>query len=145
MKFHLKKLLLSGFIIVIFVIYYFYERTGLGGQALSSGFPNGQNNGLGPISYHYKDGQFTGSPADAYYGIIQVKAVISDGKITDVQFLSYPNDQRTSVLINTQAMPMLKTEAIQAQNAQVNIISGATDTSSAFISSLSSALAQANS
>jgi len=37
----------------------------------------------------------------------------------------------------------LKSEAISAQNAQVDIVSGATDTSQAFINSLSSALTQA--
>ncbi|HEX3096025.1 MAG TPA: hypothetical protein VHQ20_02810, partial [Patescibacteria group bacterium] len=35
----------------------------------------------------YKDGTYTGSVADAYYGNIQVKAIISGGKITDVIFL----------------------------------------------------------
>src|SRR5581483_2062800 len=48
----------------------------------------------------YADGSYTGSVADAYYGYIQVKAVISGGKITDVQFLQYPNDRSTSIMIN---------------------------------------------
>ena len=42
-------------------------------------------------------------------------------------------------------MPNLKQEAITAQNAQVDIVSGATDTSNAFMQSLSSALSQAKS
>src|SRR5579872_2644927 len=32
----------------------------------------------------YKDGSYTGSVADAQWGYVQVKAVISNGKITDV-------------------------------------------------------------
>ncbi len=40
-------------------------------------------------------------------------------------------------------MPMLQTEAIQAQSANVSGVSGATDTSAAFVQSLGSALAQA--
>jgi uncharacterized protein with FMN-binding domain len=91
----------------------------------------------------YKDGQYTGSSADAYYGLVQVKAIISGGKITDVQFLSYPNDRQNSVNINSQAMPILTQEAILAQSVNVDIVSGATDTSQAFIQSLSSALSQA--
>lgn len=91
----------------------------------------------------YRDGTYTGQVADAYYGNIQVKAIISGGKLTDVQFLQYPNDRNTSVMINTQAMPYLKSEAIQAQSANVDIVSGATDSSRAFIISLGSALAQA--
>lgn len=93
----------------------------------------------------YKDGEYTGITADAYYGNVQVKAVIQGGRVTDVQFLDYPRDRRTSVLINSQTMPYLKTEAIRAQNAQVNIISGATLTSQAFIQSLHSALDKARS
>jgi uncharacterized protein with FMN-binding domain len=91
----------------------------------------------------YKNGQYIGSSADAFYGFVQVKAVISGGKIVDVQFLSYPSDRSTSRQINSQAMPYLIQEAIAAQSANVDIISGATDTSQAFIQSLASALAQA--
>lgn len=96
-----------------------------------------------PVASGYKDGSFIGDTADAYYGNIQVKAVIQGGKISDVQFLQYPNDRRTSIEINSQAMPILTQEAIQAQNAQVDIVSGATDSSQAFIQSLTSALSQA--
>ncbi len=88
----------------------------------------------------YKDGQYTGTSANAYYGEVQVKAIIQGGKITDVQFLSWPSDRRTSQRINAQAMPYLTTEAVQAQSAQVDIISGATLTSEAFIASLQSSL-----
>ena len=91
----------------------------------------------------YADGAYTGSVADAYYGNIQVKAIVSGGKITDVQFLQYPDTHSTSVRVNTRAMPYLKQEAIQAQSANVNIVSGATETSMAFQQSLASALAQA--
>jgi uncharacterized protein with FMN-binding domain len=91
----------------------------------------------------YKDGSYTGSVADAFYGNIQVKAVIQNGKIKDVQFLQYPNDRNRSIMINSYADPQLTTEAIQAQSANVNIITGATDSSDAFIQSLTNALSQA--
>ncbi len=88
----------------------------------------------------FKNGSFTGSVEDAYYGNIQVKAVINGGKITDVVFLQYPNDRQNSVYINSQAMPYLKTETIQAQSANVDIVSGATASSIAFQKSLATAL-----
>lgn len=91
----------------------------------------------------YKDGTYTGSVADAYYGNIQVQAVISGGKISDVIFLQYPNDNGTSRSINEQAMPYLKSEALAAQNTNVDIVSGASDSSQAFRESLASALQQA--
>ena len=96
-----------------------------------------------PAKTGYKDGSYTGSVADAYYGLVQVRATIKNGLITDVTFLSYPNSHSTSVYINSQAMPMLTQEAIQAQSANVDIISGASATSGAFQQSLASALALA--
>ncbi len=91
----------------------------------------------------YADGSYTGSPADAYYGTVQVKAVVKNGQLADVQFLQYPNTHSNSVYINSQAMPLLTQEAIQAQSAQIDGVSGATFTSQAFQQSLVSALALA--
>ncbi|HUY05111.1 MAG TPA: FMN-binding protein [Candidatus Paceibacterota bacterium] len=91
----------------------------------------------------YADGSYTGSSADAYYGTVQVKAVVTNGQLADVQFLQYPNTHSNSVYINSQAMPLLTQEAIQAQSAQIDGVSGATFTSQAFQQSLASALALA--
>ncbi len=95
------------------------------------------------LSSLYKDGSYTGDTVDAYYGNVQVQITVTRGKISDVQFLQYPNDRSTSVYINSQAMPDLKQEAIQDQNANVDIISGATFTSQAFVQSLISAIDKA--
>lgn len=91
----------------------------------------------------YKNGTFIGQAVDAYYGMVQVRAVISGGKLTDVTWLQYPNDRETSRMISSQAMPLLTEQAIQAQSANVDGVSGATDTSGAFKVSLSDALSQA--
>jgi uncharacterized protein with FMN-binding domain len=114
----------------------------------SSSSPSSTNSTTTPTSTtttsgSFKDGSYTGSVEDAYYGNVQVKATISGGKITDVTFLQYPHTHSTSVYINQQAMPYLQQEAIKAQSSNVNIISGATYTSQAFIQSLSDALSQA--
>lgn len=93
----------------------------------------------------YKDGSYTGSVADAFYGPLQVQVTIAGGKITNVQFLQAPNDRQESIAINQQADPMLAQEAVQAQSATVDIVSGATDSSQAFVQSMQSALSQAKS
>jgi uncharacterized protein with FMN-binding domain len=106
----------------------------------------GQSSGSTSQATHtgtYKDGSYTGSVQDAYYGSVLVQAVIRGGKITDVIFLQSPSDNRTSQYINSQAMPVLRQEAIQAQGANVNGVSGASATSPAFIASLTDALNQA--
>lgn len=208
MKIHLKKILVSFFVILGFVFYAIYQRNGNGQQNfavnplninssvtqsspdLASSTTESQSSSNPPLtlsgnedesdddeSYStqtsqtsinqstataetttgtststatttitnalYKDGQYDGRIADAYYGNVQVRAIIQGGKLTDVQFLSYPNDRNQSVEINSHALPILKSEAIKAQSAQVDIVSGATNTSNAFINSLSSALSQA--
>lgn len=91
----------------------------------------------------YADGVYTGPPADAYYGIVQLQALVQDGRLAALKILQYPSDRRTSIRINRQALPMLRDEAISAQDANVDIISGATLTSRAFIRSLGGALKKA--
>ena len=91
----------------------------------------------------YRDGTYTGSSENAFYGNVQVKVTVSGGKITNIAFLDYPNDRRQSEEINSQALPILKQEAISAQSAQVDGVSGATDTSEAFVRSLATALSSA--
>jgi uncharacterized protein with FMN-binding domain len=114
-------------------------------QNSASAQPSNNNGGSNSSSAggQYKDGQYTGSNADAFYGNVRVEASVQNGQLTDVQFQDYPHDRRTSQEINSQAMPWLKSEAIQAQSAQVDLISGATLTSEAFVQSLQSALDQA--
>ena len=92
---------------------------------------------------HYKDGAFLGDPAEILWGTVQVKAVIQDGKIADVQFLQMPFDRQRSVEITDMAKPLLKSEAIKAQSAQVDVVTSATMTSLGFRESLGSALAKA--
>ncbi|HWA31851.1 MAG TPA: FMN-binding protein [Candidatus Paceibacterota bacterium] len=91
----------------------------------------------------WKDGTFTGASVDAYFGNVQVSATISGGKLTNIAFLEYPSDNRTSLGKSQMSLPRLKQEAITAQSANVNIISGATQTSEGFMQSLSSALSKA--
>ncbi len=91
----------------------------------------------------YRNGTYVGPSVNAYYGNVKVEAVVSGGQLANVKFLEYPNTHPASVYINSQAMPYLTQEAVQAQNANVNIISGATFTSEAFVQSLGAALAQA--
>lgn len=91
----------------------------------------------------YNDGEYLGNSTDAYYGYVQVKVVITNSRLTDVVFLDYPRDRGTSIKINNYAMPILRQEAIAAQSANVNAVSGASATSPAFVESLTSALNQA--
>ncbi len=91
----------------------------------------------------YKDGTYTGPVVNVNWGYVQVQTTIQSGKISYVQFLQYPNERNTSVRINSFAVPQLQQEAIQAQSANVDIVTGATLTSEGFQQSLQAALNQA--
>ena len=91
----------------------------------------------------YNDGTYTGDAVDHNYGTVQVQAIIQDGQLASVQILQQPNHARQSQQINGYALPQLVSEAVQAQNANVDTVSGATLTSYAFQQSLGSALARA--
>jgi uncharacterized protein with FMN-binding domain len=91
----------------------------------------------------YTDGTNKGSVEDVYYGNVEVEATIANGNLTSVQFLQYPNSRGNSMMINHRAMPILKSEAIANQTGNVDIVSGATQTSKGFIKSLNNALAKA--
>jgi len=167
----MKKYLLSAFVTFSFIFYSIGEKNRLAitsaaitpppvidnKTSLISGSPEPTNKVLnspsvtsGPVptiarvQSGYRDGEFVGNSTDAFYGYIQVSATTQNGRITDVNFLQYPNDRGHSIMINNYALPILRQEAIQIQNAKVDIVTGATDTSIAFIQSLSSALAKAN-
>ncbi len=141
-----KKIILSVFTICAFAAYVVYQRLGFGSSLLI--VPQISNSdSVSPASQNptvaYRDGEYTGISADAFYGRVQVVAVISGGRIADVIFLDYPQDQATSVQVSGGAVPILRSEAVAAQTAEVDIVSGATQTSKAFRVSLASALAQA--
>lgn len=91
----------------------------------------------------FKDGTYTGDSIDAYYGFLQLEVVIINKKIDDIIFLSYPSANLTSDSINGYAASILKSEAIQIQDSNVDIVSGASNSSRAFRKSLESALAKA--
>lgn len=160
----MKKALIGLGVLSVFVIYSLWvrhEQPKLGAVSsvtsptanttsgsTNSGASDNSMMGNGGMNSHmsggYKDGSYTGDTTDASYGNVQVAAIISGGKLVDVNVLQYPNSHDTSVVINQQALPMLKQEAIQAQNPNnIQIISGATFTSQAFIESLATAMNKA--
>jgi len=91
----------------------------------------------------YRNGTYKGVSANAYYGRVQVEAIVSNGRLASIRMLDYPRDRRRSLYIAQQSLPVLEQEAISAQSADIDTVSGATLTSEAFMKSLDSALATA--
>jgi uncharacterized protein with FMN-binding domain len=63
-------------------------------------------------------------------------------RIVRVSVPVYPNHTDRSVFINQQALPYLVQETLKAQSANIHLVSGATDSSSAFAQSLQAAILQ---
>lgn len=91
------------------------------------------------------DGSYVGKREYAYYGYVQVEVMVRNGRISDVKVLEHPNDNGTSRYINSIAVPYLIQEAVQAQSANIDLVSGATLSSTAFVKSLDTAISKAQS
>ena len=83
-----------------------------------------------------------GPSVDMRWGPVQVTVKVKGTKILDVS-ATYPTERPKSQFINEQAIPMLRSEVLQAQSAQIDLIGGATMTSEAYAQSLQSALDKA--
>lgn len=77
------------------------------------------------------------------YGPVQVRVTLSGNRIVDIQALELPSDRSRSYQISQTAGPILRQEALAAQNAQIHTVSGATYTSNGYRQSLQAALDQA--
>ncbi|MGW0205250.1 FMN-binding protein [Streptomyces sp. NPDC003233] len=84
-------------------------------------------------------GTVTGDATQTQYGTVQVRLSVAGGKITKAEAVQAPkgglSDQKTAL-----AVPKLNQEAVAAQSAQIDAVSGATYTSNGYKKSLQSAL-----
>jgi len=144
----MKRLIVSVIVVATFTFYAIFSRGNSAAQAVTnpgddaSGSSSGTTTAQPAGSSSYADGTYTGSQANAFFGVVQVQATIKGGRITDVQVLSHPTGHHSDQ-VNAAAVPVLTQEAISAQSANVQVVSGATLTSEAFMQSLQSALSQA--
>ncbi len=90
-----------------------------------------------------KDGTFTGQTADTPYGPVQVKITVTGGKFSAVNAVVLPHGTSYDEQVDQIAVPLLTKEAVSAQSAKIQMVSGATYTSTGYIQSLQSALDQA--
>jgi uncharacterized protein with FMN-binding domain len=84
-------------------------------------------------------GTVTGDATQTQYGTVQVRLTVAGGKIAKAEAVQAPkgglSDQKTAM-----AVPKLNQEAVAAQSARIDAVSGATYTSDGYKKSLQSAL-----
>jgi uncharacterized protein with FMN-binding domain len=84
----------------------------------------------------------TGRDIRYRYGDIQLRVTEQGTRITNITVLANNGVDTRSVFINEQAVPMLQSQAMQAQSPNIDGVSGATFTSEAYAAALQSALQQ---
>jgi len=85
----------------------------------------------------------TGPVVQTRWGPVQVQVTVQNGKLSDVSVLQAPNGNPRDQQINAYALPILVQESLDAQSADIDMVSGATVTSDGYLQSLQGALDQA--
>ena len=77
------------------------------------------------------------------WGDVQVRVTLDGTQLVDIRALRLPGDNSHSAALSREAAPILRKEALQAQSAHIDVVSGATLTSESYIASLQGALDRA--
>lgn len=101
----------------------------------SNGSPGGSSGGSST--------QVTGAVVQTAYGPVQVALTVSGGEVTGASALQYPDGDPRSSQISGYALPVLTDETVAAQSSSIDMVSGATYTSTGYVQSLQSALDRA--
>jgi len=97
-----------------------------------------------PIPAGLEDGDYLSDTEQYEWGDLQVKISVHDGQITGVQMVQYPDHRAESLQISQMASPILDSEVIKTQQAKVDVVSSATDTSYVFRNAIASAIVKAS-
>lgn len=117
--------------------------TSSGATSSGSNPPTGTGSTSRSTSAKAATSTVTGATAQTRWGPVQVELTIASGKVTDVSVVQYPNDNGRDAEINGYALPVLIRETLDAQSANIDMVSGATVTSDGYLRSLQRALDQA--
>jgi uncharacterized protein with FMN-binding domain len=82
----------------------------------------------------------TGDAIPTRYGNAQVRVTVAGGKITRIEAVQLQGNDPKSVEISSSAEPLLRQSALAKQSAAIDMVSGATFTSTSYEASLQSAL-----
>ena len=113
------------------------ESSEPGGTPAAAASPTGSASAAGTAK------TVDGTAWPTVYGPVQVRITVRDGKITAVSAPEYPQETPRDQQINAFAIPQLNAEALAADSASIDAVSGATYTSQGYIASLQSAVDKA--
>ena len=142
---------LSTVTALVLLFSYHTSTAGAGGSAAPvvavSGASGGTDSGSGTSG---SDGSssagsqtYDGDAVQTRWGPIQVQITVEGGQIRAADVLQVPMANHHDQQINSRAVPILNAEVVDAQSADIDMVSGATDTSEGYLSSLQSAIDKA--
>lgn len=120
-------------------------------SSLPGSTPPGTSSGAAPASgdassaasaVSASDRTVTGEPVDTVYGPVQVQIRVKGRDVVDVAMLQVPWSPGRDQEVNGRAVPVLVEETTSSDSADIDMVSGATYTSEAYVRSLQSALDQ---
>lgn len=114
-----------------------------GSGASGSGGTGGRNSTTAGSATSAASTTVTGPSVSTEWGPVQVQLSVASGTITDVSVLRYPSGSSKDEQINGYALPILVQDTLTAQGSDVQMVSGATVTSTGYLQSLQGALDQA--
>lgn len=139
--------------VTIVVLLFGYHTSTSGALVTSPGVvvPTTLNPGSGDTSSNPGSGvtsshgpvTVTGPVVQTQWGPVRVEVTTEGSKITDVKVLQYPSGNSRDEQINAYALPILVQATLDSQSANIDMVSGATYTSSGYLQSLQAALDEA--
>lgn len=145
----MKKIVLWFMSTVTVVVLLFGYHTSTSSTAVASG----QSSAVAPVtsgagtssdsSSSTASATFTGDSVSTRWGPVQVEITVAGGTVIDVSVVEYPDGNGKDQQINARALPVLVQETLDAQSADIDMVSGATVTSDGYVESLQSALDEA--
>jgi uncharacterized protein with FMN-binding domain len=96
-----------------------------------------------PAGQHLQDGEYVSNRHELMWGDVKLKISIHGGSIVGVQMLDFPDHRSQSLYLSQMALPVLESEVIKSQKAQVDTVSSATDTSYTFQDAITEVIASA--
>jgi len=114
-------------------------------SAIASGNPvsGGSSAGGGSTGPSSTGATVAGPTVPTQWGDVQVVITVDGSRITRVSVPVYPSGTGTDAQINGYALPILIKDTLDAQSANIDMITGATVTSEGYLQSLQGALDRA--
>ena len=132
-----------GTITTLVLLFSYHTSTSSGGAAASTVAQAAVTSGGSGSSDSSSAKTYEGDTVMTQWGPVQVQLTVAGGRITAAGVLQAPSGNHRDEEINSYAVPILNQEVVAAQNADIDMVSGATVTSDGYLQSLQSALDKA--